>query len=34
MNKEKNVFLDTSALIPLLTENHSNHYKVRRYLGK
>lgn len=34
MNKEKNVFLDTSALIPLLTENHSNHYKVRRYLGE
>jgi predicted nucleic acid-binding protein len=32
MNREKTVFLDTSALIPLLTECHSNHNKVRRYL--
>jgi predicted nucleic acid-binding protein len=32
MNREETIFLDTSALIPLLTESHCNHYKVRRYL--
>lgn len=34
MNKEKTIFLDTSAFIPLLTENHCYHHKVRRYLGE
>lgn len=33
MSKNKKIFLDTSALIPLLTSSHPNHSIVKRHLG-